>query len=84
MKQNTIFTLLLVLAAGYFLGNFTYTYTHNAEHIHYCRWDDCPMYGENHFISEYEPGTDGYYWDTLHYQYPDKGYEAIEEEVMGY
>jgi hypothetical protein len=40
------------------------------------------MYGENHFISEYESGTDGYYCDTLHYQYPDKGYEQIEEQVM--
>ena len=84
--QKTLFTLLLILviAFGLWAGNTIDKQLQtdgNPPPIHKCDWEDCDM--AQGFTSDYEPGTDGYCLDTLHFQWPDRTYEQIESSIMG-
>lgn len=58
---------------------------------HSCRWDACPYKGVqpwpgewNEAVYDYtdcEEGTDCYYIDMLHLQFPDEDYDQLEDRL---
>lgn len=60
--------------------------------VHECRFDDCPYQGLYEFagvIHEYgEPvdteyeGTDSYYIDKLHWEFPECNYDELEDRLL--
>lgn len=56
---------------------------------HTCKWDKCPYKGIqksdwSKFVIEYtgEQGTDAYYIDMLHLEYPADSYDQLEEKLF--
>lgn len=59
---------------------------------HTCKWELCPYKGLkcgaeewSRAVQEYtecEPGTDAHCIDMLHLEYPEDGYETLEEKLL--
>lgn len=71
--------LLTTAAAVIILTSCTPT----TEARHTCNYSDCEKLGNPSFKSDYEPDTDGYLFDLLHYRNPDLTYEQIETVIFG-
>lgn len=57
--------------------------TRETEARHTCNMTDCDKLDNPAFQSDYEPDTDGYLFDLLHYRNPDLSYEQLEAAIWG-
>jgi hypothetical protein len=49
---------------------------------HNCGITDCDLNGKVFFQSSFEPDTDGYLFDSLHFSFPDWSGSHLEEHIF--
>jgi len=83
MKSLTLIFLCLTAIA---LILFCFT-----EDTHTCKWQSCPYKGITkdkwkqsviNYVGDESEGTDGYYIDMLHLEFPELEYDELEEKLF--
>lgn len=85
IKTTTVSFIIFLLIALLSSCQKDYTYTE-----HSCRWSLCPYKGvtPEHYseaVSEYSgcnEGSDCYYIDILHLEYPNEDYDQLEDRLF--
>lgn len=90
MKKQTDYTilalaipLLIAVAAS---GGFSCKSEKKKENVHSCKWEECPYIGitanDYQLRAECENGSDCYYFDSLHLEYPGESYDQLENRML--
>ena len=79
MKNKTYNTLFYIFGIGLLV---LIIFTDVLKPRHFCKMEDCRIYGFKTFSSEFEEGSDGYYFELTHWNHPEWTYEECEDYVF--